>query len=34
MNDLRNKIISAETLSKERNQIMIESTDLISINRT
>jgi hypothetical protein len=28
MNDLRNKTISAETLSKERNQIMIESTSL------
>lgn len=28
MNDLRNKTISAEILSKERNQIMIESTSL------
>lgn len=28
MNELRNKILSAETLSKEKNQIMIESTSL------
>ena len=28
MSELKNKIISAETLSKEKNQIMIESTSL------